>query len=135
MIIKKDSWHFRLMGEWNRRAATKYEYRGGGLCDYFWSVVYALISATIVCSASLALILVVLYLLVVAPLLMFWVPAMVEPGSIGIIIWLFTAVASGMAWLHHKFDTRKRAAPKPDGLLKSYIKARKEKFCPTIKVE
>lgn len=137
MNVSTSSWHYRLIGGlgWTHRKS---------LCLYFWQVIFAMLVAI-----SLA-VLIPVSLLVVAV----FVPACVgkliysffdiaTPTSELVRITYFTLTGYGVflvmlvvalfeLWLRQK---NKSVPKKPDGLLVSYIKTKKQKICPVINFE
>lgn len=148
MIIKKNSWHYRLNVSQN--GSVKTESRNS-LCAYFWYTVYSLIK---VLRAWL-----VLYFL-------FWAigfsvvsDTAYDPGKYwGLVAYPFVTLifavlpgvlifylVCGASWLGSKIKTRLRKlipskkkkikVKKQKGLVGSYLEARKEKICPLIEFE
>lgn len=126
MQISNRAWHLRMV-----RAQMLEPYIPSNLCNYFWRVVGILLFDTVGIAIILGILggigfgIYKLYILFQTDL----IDALLGVGLglsmfsiIGIIVWL---------------DQRKRKRPKepkPPGLVRSYIKARKERYCPLIEV-
>lgn len=153
MIIKKNSWHYR-MNVWKRHEWRTQKART--LCGYFWFTV-----GTMLLTISVPLMVYVVFFLLggaimsdmknipefILSLSSYWVfltyPAtgVIFIGGILLIcvgltgmFWLATKIITG---IHEKLKSRpkKEKVVREPGLLASYLKARKEKVCPIIKFE
>lgn len=122
MEIRDDSWHHKLY---------KVSYMGGwpstttNLCSYFWRTVFGLAIAAV-------------FVAVVAIFL----------GAVGIIFYRHTAVCfmvlgtigtlAGLGWLWYyisekRYEARGYKDAEP-GLIRSYLRAKKEKVCPIVEI-
>lgn len=105
MKISTKSWHMRLA------RFLQPSYKPRNLCQHFWMIVgmtlFGLVAgaAVIVCLPGIA------------------------AGALLYGIW------EGGKWLRNKLLKRESRPPKPPGLLVSYLKAKKEKFCPLTELE
>lgn len=151
MIIKKNSWHYR-MNVWKRHA-WRVE-RNKTVCSYFWFTVMTMLRVAVVPLLSY----IGLFILGGSLLHDMRVPALdgipaywdiiVYPlngvaficGILTIcafVIAFFWAVVHTCSWVKKKLNSqpKKEKAVREPGLLASYLKARKEKVCPIIKFE
>lgn len=141
MNISRDSWHYRFLNFLGFRPSKS-------LCLYFWQVV--LFAPMVLLVRTVAIFFVSMAFLGVFFLLLtpIWLP-IVEWDIFGnpsltpeyFKHWLMPGMASLfwiaclVALIHHRVKQRRKHSPKPDGLIKSYLKAKKEKVCPTIKFD
>lgn len=152
MIIKKNSWHYR-MNVWKRHEWRTQKART--LCGYFWFTVGTML-LTISVPFMAYLVLFILggsmvhdmrVLVFIAELPTYWnfatyplTGVVFICGILAICACLFlifwAAVHTG-AWVEKKLKSRpkKEKTVREPGLLASYLKARKEKVCPIIKFE
>lgn len=137
MKISKNSWHFKLVRHFDRWEAHSIEQYGTSLCPYFWKVVGYLTLITAL--TSLALLVLTIYGF---PLINMVFPDP-EMLNTSILVWIVTlcfvtmcVVAYGLEQGYKKWKNRSRKAKvqKEPGLVRSFIQAKKDKFCPTIKV-
>ena len=163
MNINKSSWHFKLLNKMGFRVARqlKYEDSNVTLCQYFWNVVGAILMGLCIGWISTFLVLGSLFIAfsIVTGLVIFfgasWLP-IVEHGSFmfgshaGGLIFSFLVgtafvwqtaleqVKAGLIipdWM--KFSKQK-VTPKKEtkpNILFEYVKAKKNKFCPIVKLE
>lgn len=163
MNINKSSWHFKLLNKMDFRVARqlKYEDSNVTLCQYFWNVVAAVIIGATIGLFITFLVLGSLFIVssMVTGLVVFfgasWLPV-VEYGSfmfghhsVGLalsflistaFIWqtAIDQVKAGLIvpdWM--KFSKQK-VTPKKEtkpNILFEYVKAKKNKFCPIVKLE
>lgn len=141
MIIKKNSWHFALLKTINQRVATSIEHRGTTLCDY----VRAITACILLVAVTVSLALFALYLLVVAPVYTLAVGTPAVGFGLSLVLWFILAILGAVKllfivldrlieWLLEKSDNASKKPKKPN-ILVEYLKARKEKYCPIVKVE
>lgn len=136
MEINPTSWHFRAIKYAYRMKAYDYQQWGTTLCGYFWSVFFACLTIF----AKLLVVFFILWLLVYNPISYLWAPT-VEKLMIA-IIWGcalgFAVFAFGGMYLIQKYRSWSEKRPvkkqKQPNILVEYIKARKEKFCPIVKI-
>lgn len=124
MNIKKSSWHFKLINFMLEDKADEFSRRGTTLCKYFWTLIASLIAAT----ACAAVICVATLCLVVAPLVYYWLPT--PPGLVGIALWSFVVCYFLVTRLSVAIGDRIGET----NIVVEYLKARKSKVCPTVKV-
>lgn len=135
MDIKKSSWHYRIVD-------FIYAVPSSSLCNYFWQLALVLIVTTAIAlgvyGASFAFgVMVVEEFLKSSVVLPFIVLPII--GAIAIV--LIFLLSFGFIYLWNKGKTKysnykreKRGKePEPDGILTSYIKAKKAKVCPQLK--
>lgn len=107
MRISKRSWHYNLHDPENPPK---------NLCTYFWS-----------CVIKLAV------LINLAGLLLFLIGWLVYKGLVQTNIGWILLPAVGLVWLgERRWRKRKKRTPKPPGVARSYIRAKKERICPLI---
>ncbi len=122
MQISNRAWHIRFI----RFFADDYQPKN--LCRHFWRVVLVMAACAILPSILLALV----GLLAFVNYLGFQDQPWVLGGAYLVIGGLF-----GGAWAITKCAERRKGRPKtkkPPGLLRSWLKARKERYCPLIEV-
>lgn len=139
MIIKKNSWHFKLVEKMNSNKAWEYQRFNTTLCEYMRTVFFSLLTVFL----TVILCLIMGYFLVGAPIYTV-VTGVLAPALEGsVLMWLlilFGVLAAGCSklvdWLMATYqETCDFGKPKQPGIISAYLKARKEKYCPIIKVE
>lgn len=137
MNVSTSSWHYRLVDGlgWVHRKS---------LCLYFWQVVFAmLIAIALAILIPVSLLIVVVFVPACVGKLIYSFFDIAAPASNLVRITYFTLTGYGLfllvfvvalfeLWLRQK---NKSAPKKPDGLLASYIKTKKQKICPVINFE
>lgn len=152
MIINENSWHFKIYATfnstWNRPKT---------LCAYFWKTFIPVLAVSIVGFATLAGAAIIgqeiLTKFFVFSSLWTLVPASVGIGILTISVMVLIAVgaAIGPSWLLDKYNDRKyykeieliaqnqeriknglEPIERKKSLIGEYLKARKEKVCPTL---
>ena len=119
MDISRNSLHYKMVN-------TVFDFPAENLCLYFWQAVWAFLtlSATVLAVPCFAAVFLILML---SPLLQFFVPfdfgELVFAGGV-IDIMILTAFWSGYR--------KEFYPPQAPGVIGSYIKAKKDKVCPTI---
>ena len=116
IIIKRTSWHYRFNGWMN----SQFESYGMNLCRYFWKTVGSILQLLVI----IGIILGAIGILTCACITDFW----------GIMIFLSPAgcvVLPILAISHLRKIYPKTEIPTPN-ILKEYIKAKKNKYCPMI---
>ncbi|AYN56506.1 hypothetical protein DPMPNEAM_00077 [Escherichia phage p000y] len=152
MIINENSWHFKIYATfnstWNRPKT---------LCAYFWKTLIPVLAASIIGFAILAAVTIIgqeiLTKFFVFSSLWTLVPASIGIGILTISVMVLIAVGAviGPSWLLDKYNDRKyykeieliaqnqeriknglEPIERKKSLIGEYIKARKEKVCPTL---
>ncbi len=152
MIINENSWHFKIYATfnstWNRPKT---------LCAYFWKTFIPVLAVSIVGFATLAGAAIIgqeiLTKFFVFSSLWTLVPASIGIGILTISVMVLIAVGAviGPSWLLDKYNDRKyykeieliaqnqeriknglEPIERKKSLIGEYIKARKEKVCPTL---
>lgn len=152
MIINENSWHFKIYAAfnstWNRPKT---------LCAYFWKTFIPVLAVSIVGFATLAGAAIIgqeiLTKFFVFSSLWTLVPASIGIGILTISVMVLIAVGAviGPSWLLDKYNDRKyykeieliaqnqeriknglEPIERKKSLIGEYIKARKEKVCPTL---
>lgn len=152
MIINENSWHFKIYAAfnstWNRPKT---------LCAYFWKTFIPVLAVSIVGFATLAGAAIIgqeiLTKFFVFSSLWTLVPASIGIGILTISVMVFIAVGAviGPSWLLDKYNDRKyykeieliaqnqeriknglEPIERKKSLIGEYLKARKEKVCPTL---
>ncbi|EMC9886198.1 hypothetical protein VO467_000575 [Shigella sonnei] len=152
MIINENSWHFKIYAAfnstWNRPKT---------LCAYFWKTLIPVLSVSIIGFAILAAVVIIgqeiLTKFFVFSSLWTLVPASIGVGILTISVMVLIAVGAviGPSWLLDKYNDRKyykeieliaqnqeriknglEPIERKKSLIGEYLKARKEKVCPTL---
>jgi len=120
ITIKRTSWHYRLN---NRMEVGNIEYYSKNFCTYFWLTVCDTLLISFFTLAVLTLFGVLVYLLITD-----------IPFAI-----LFTLFAAGIVFpataIHYFRKIFPNTTIPTPNLIKEYIKAKKEKYCPMITFE
>ncbi|QMV28947.1 hypothetical protein AP1_0240 [Aeromonas phage AP1] len=141
MNINKSSWHYRLLNSLFDKIPTS-------LCPYFWKTVWALVMAsgltTLFISAMASIGLSVLKVFGITSGLVLVTSPLIGAVLIAIFVAIFVGVA--ILYDHVKSSARikkwKRDAKKleekangeyKESLIVSFLKAKKEKLCPSLK--
>jgi hypothetical protein len=156
MKISKNSWHYKL----NKLAQTDacYDLKYGmSLCQYFWCTVFAILKLLGVASGGLFIlygVFIIFHLFVLTPinslsylLLGVGFDANIEVGIIVLIAELVLITMAGVygaargeidvfpKWLKFKTNKPKQDKESKPNLIVEYIKAKKAKVCPLVKLE
>lgn len=152
MIINENSWHFKLYAvfnsTWNRPKT---------LCAYFWKTLIPVLAVSIIGFAILAAVTIIgqeiLTKFFVFSSLWSLVPASIGVGILMVAVMAFiaTGLVIGPSWLLDKYNDRKyykeiefiaqnqeriknglEPIERKKSLIGEYLKARKEKVCPTL---
>ena len=152
MIINENSWHFKIYAmfnsTWNRPKT---------LCAYFWKTLIPVLAVSIIGFAILAAVVIIgqefLTRFFVFSSLWTLVPASIGVGILMVAVMAFIAVGLviGPSWLLDKYNDRKyykeieliaqnqeriknglEPIERKKSLIGEYLKARKEKICPTL---
>lgn len=130
MNIKKSSWHYKMI-EWFGHTPSD------SLCPYVRQILLALaLSLFLIAIASAIFIVFVWNPLHVLAALMGIVSITPNSLAIGLIAWAAYAVAGvvfGGKYLRKKYRERNPVVETEPNIVMAYIKAKKEKFCPTLK--
>jgi len=125
MEIKNDSWHHWLYeAGYGDRPAPQHT----NLCKYFWRVVAGAFLVTVICTIGTSIIVGVGVMFYLHTFLMFAVL-----GGIAALVGLLY-----LYWRHQERAWKRRNVqgyqePEP-GLLRSYLRAKKEKVCPLVTI-
>lgn len=133
MEINEKSWHFRLVQFTTYHSARNIREYGGTLCEYFWLVVYAIFSNT--CKAVAVFFLA--WLFIYQPVSYIWAPD--DSKLLLVFMWAFFFVLAGIVFaiffIRDKLRNRNRVHKvKQPNIVVEYIRAKKQKFCPVIKI-
>lgn len=152
MIINENSWHFKIYAAfnstWNRPKT---------LCAYFWKTLIPALAVSIIGFAILAAVTIfgheILTKFFVFSSLWTLVPASIGVGILIVAVMAFiaTGLVIGPSWLLDKYNDRKyykeieliaqnqeriknglEPIERKKSLIGEYLKARKEKVCPTL---
>lgn len=152
MVINENSWHFKIYAmfnsTWNRPKT---------LCAYFWKTLIPVLSVSIIGFAILAAVVIIgqeiLTRFFVFSSLWTLVPASIGVGILIVAVMAFiaTGLVIGPSWLLDKYNDRKyykeieliaqnqeriknglEPIERKKSLIGEYLKARKEKVCPTL---
>lgn len=152
MIINENSWHFKIYAmfnsTWNRPKT---------LCAYFWKTLIPVLSVSIIGFAILAAVAIIgqeiLTRFFVFSSLWTLVPASIGIGILMVAVMAFISagLVIGPSWLLDKYNDRKyykeieliaqnqeriknglEPIERKKSLIGEYLKARKEKVCPTL---
>lgn len=152
MIINENSWHFKIYAAfnstWNRQKT---------LCAYFWKTLIPVLAVSIIVFAILAAVVIIgqeiLTKFFVFSSLWTLVPASIGVGILIVAVMAFiaTGLVIGPSWLLDKYNDRKyykeieliaqnqeriknglEPIERKKSLIGEYLKARKEKVCPTL---
>ncbi|WIC39328.1 hypothetical protein vFB297_1210 [Pseudomonas phage vFB297] len=135
MKINKNSWHMRLHRKfetsiyWNISS----DWKTVTLCSYFWQTVLLVVwlASTVVSLA--AVIGSVLYSLVLGP-----ITGYVLGGTLAVMgfVWIGIIAVFYGVWVFYRFSRfMSSKSSSKDGILVSYLKAKKAKFCPIVELK
>lgn len=119
MKISKQSWHYKL----NRAMGSDIS---NGLCMYFWQTVFSLVFAAVVCAGLLGFV----YATVCIPW-QIWDASVRLEATIAALIW---TVVGGLYFWSRWYDYRQEH-PRSPSVITAYLKAKKQKVCPTLEFE
>lgn len=132
MIIKKTSWHYKLI-KWCGHTPSD------SLCPYVRQILMALaLSLFLIVIASCVFVVFVWNPLHVLAALMGIVSITPNALMVGLIAWAVYAVAGivfGGKYLRKKYRERNPVVEKEPNIVMAYLKAKKDKFCPSIDFE
>ena len=152
MIINENSWHYKIYAAfnstWNRPKT---------LCAYFWKTLIPVLAVSIIGFAILAAAMIIGHEILIKFFIFssLWtlVPASIGVGILIVAVMAFIAVGAviGPSWLLDKYNDRKyykeieliaqnqeriknglEPIERKKSLIGEYLKARKEKVCPTL---
>lgn len=134
MIIKKTSWHYKLISWFDVSPSDS-------LCPYVRQLLTYIALSLVLCCIAVAVAIIFGW----APLhvllaLMGIIAISANQLTVGLVIWAIYTVAGvilGGRYLRKKHRERNPYNPvlKEPNLVMAYIKAKKEKFCPTLTFE
>lgn len=133
MEINEKSWHFRLVRFTTYQSARNISDYGGTLCKYFWLVVYAIV----VNIFKAAVVLFLVWLFIYNPVSYIWAPD--DSKLFLIFMWASFFVLVGIVFavffIRDKLRNRNRVHKvKQPNIVIEYLRAKKQKFCPVIKI-
>lgn len=133
MIIKKTSWHYKLLEflDFNPKAS---------LCPYVRQLVLAclLVLFNLVVATAIFIVFVVqpIHVLLALAGLMAITSNALAIGLIGWALWVLLGIFVGGHWLRKWNRERNKSKPvKEPNIVMAYIKAKKDKICPTLNFE
>jgi hypothetical protein len=119
MKIRKSAWHHRFYTFGFETYSETYQ--PVNLCSYFWRIVAGLCKSLLIAAVALGLLTIAAYALYTYPVVVL--------GSAGFVM---AFIVVGTNWTRIKnFLCRTKVTSEP-GLLRSYLKAKKDKVCPLI---
>lgn len=133
MIIKKTSWHYKLIKFFDFRPSNS-------LCPYVRQLVLAcllvLFNIAVGIAISIVFVLQPIHVLLALAGLMVITPNALAIGLIGWAVWVLIGIFVGGHWLRKWNRERNKSKPETEpNIVMAYIKAKKEKICPTIDFE
>lgn len=163
MNINKSSWHFKLLDKMDFRVARqlKYEDSNVTLCQYFWNVVGAILKGLSIGWIIAFLVLGSLFIAssIITGLVIFfganWLPVVEYRGfmfanhGVGLLLSVLIGVSfiwqtaidqvkAGLIVPNWMKSSKQVVTPKKEvkpNILFEYVKAKKNKFCPIVKLE
>lgn len=162
MNIDRNSWHFKLLDYWDFKVIRKLQRNESvTLCQYFWNVVGSILLTSGVTTMALLFVSMFVWLTIgaIIGLVIFfgasWLPVIEYGGTldamstIGLGVYLIFGILHTLEvakeqlregriipnWM--KFS-KQEATPKKEtkpNILFEYVKAKKNKFCPVVKLE
>lgn len=133
MEINEKSWHFRLVRFTTYQSARNISDYGGTLCKYFWLVVYAIVVNIFKAAGVMFLV----WLFIYNPVSYIWAPD--DSKLLLIFMWVSLFVLVGIVFaiffIRDKLRNRNRVHKvKQPNIVIEYLRAKKQKFCPVIKI-
>lgn len=129
MIIKKSSWHYKMIAWFGHTPSDS-------LCPYVRQILLVLALSAFLAAIAVAVFIVFVWNpLHVLAALMGIVSITPNALGVGLIAWAAYAVAGvifGGKYLRKKYRERNPVQDKEPNLIMAYIKAKKDKFCPTL---
>jgi hypothetical protein len=160
MKINRNSWHYKLIKEWDSSTAydLKYNKTGVSFCKYFWSVMLCfpkILAAMLLIALGVAVLIGCAVFLVIYPLNflligLFDIVLFNDPNSMGpaglfvaLLIALFIGIMETMdnsmkvvpSYLKRTKVPLEPSKEKKPSLLWEYIKAKKAKMCPLVTLD
>lgn len=137
MIIRKNSWHFKVVDFYDNVYTWQIERKGTTLCDYFWKVVESLMAIIISGLTLAALITSFVFILVITPVLVLFVGTTSSAilGVVPVSGFLWACIIAGCIAAFVQQNSSPSVKKKEPGLIMSYIRAKKQKFCPRVEVK
>lgn len=126
--ISRTSWHYRMWKLVHQHSEPR------NLCRYFWANVFTIVIPTVICSFALAGLTALLWLIWSNP-----IESALTVGAIGLAAVLITLTVLLVKDQARRSRMRPvvikpHKKPKPPGVLRAYLVARKKKMCPLIEV-
>lgn len=133
MKISKKSWHYRFLRAQRYAVPTS-------LCPYFWAVVFEALKMLVIGAILIALAAIVAMILFVTPIGYMFDASWVTEKEMGasVAFWamiIIMATVEGTRRFYRRLRQKRAATPKEPNIVTAYIKARKEKICPTLEFE
>lgn len=130
MIIKKSSWHYKMI-EWFGHTPSN------SLCPYVRQILLGIALSVFMAAVAVAVFIVFVWnpLHVLAALMgiVSITPNQLMVGLIGWAVWALLGIFVGGHWLRKWNRERNKSKPeKEPNLIMAYIKAKKDKFCPSL---
>lgn len=137
MNLNSNSWHFRLVKHVLPSSSFDIRWRGQvSLCNYFWLVAWAMFVTTLMTCVAVGMVSGAVWLMVCAPLVWLFTGALADAAFVGAVIWGGMVFAILADYIERKLSERgHRIVHKKPNLLVEYVKAKKAKVCPILKVE
>lgn len=128
MKISEQSWHYRLLNFCNYTPQRS-------LCLYFWQVVWSVLTTTV--AVCIMTILAALFLYMMAMPVLAFLGVVTPGGYICVILWVVVLAGIFEDQIKNKYrdwqfrEKKERKESEPN-ILSEWIKAKKNKVCPTI---
>ncbi|AZF89735.1 hypothetical protein QE332_gp124 [Pseudomonas phage vB_PaeM_LCK69] len=135
MKIDKNSWHMRLHRTFETPvySAISSGWQIVTLCSYFWQTVFLVVWLALTVVALAAVAGSVLYSLALGPL-----TGYVLGGTLAVMgfVWIGIIAVFYGVWVFYRFSRfMSSKSSSKDGILVSYLKAKKAKFCPIVELK
>ena len=128
--VGRNSWHYRI---WSM--GRSYSTRPKNLCRYFWHIVFKVVLALVAVGLALVGIGALVFLMVTKPIdFLYGLGTLLL--CIGIVFALIFGIHKGADYAdeRHKRILKGEITPKEPGMIRTFLKARKKKYCPLIEV-
>ncbi|ALF51349.1 hypothetical protein K5_027 [Pseudomonas phage K5] len=135
MKIDKNSWHMWLHRTFETPvySAISSGWHSVTLCSYFWQTVFLVVWLASTVVALAAVVGSVLYSLALGPL-----TGYVLGGTLAVMgfVWIGIIAVFYGVWVFYRFSRfMSSKSSSKDGILVSYLKAKKAKFCPIVELK